>query len=150
MFDTVTLRVTGRAQEVVDAFAEEQINLRPVDGDVVSISLNETTTTQDLQELVDIFARLKKAKTVKVKLGSQGKLDAPRENPEFMQQRVFNTYRSETQMMRYIHQLVDKDVGLTKSMIPLGSCTMKLNAAIEMIPVSWPQFSEMHPFAPQS
>ena len=150
MFDTVTLRVTGRAQEVVDAFAEEQINLRPVDGDVVSISLNETTTTQDLQELVDIFARLKKAKTVKVKLDSQGKLDAPRENPEFMQQRVFNTYRSETQMMRYIHQLVDKDVGLTKSMIPLGSCTMKLNAAIEMIPVSWPQFSEMHPFAPQS
>ena len=67
-----------------------------------------------------------------------------------MQQEVFNHHKSETQMMRYIQKLADKDVGLTKSMISLGSCTMKLNAAVEMIPVSWPEFGNIHPFAPSN
>ncbi len=129
---------------------ERQINLRYLDDKTIGISIDETTTLFDLNQLIEVFSYANK-KPVK----SVDSLDVlivlshffTRKN-EILKHPLFKLYRSETEMMRYIKKLERKDFSLTHSMIPLGSCTMKLNAATELLPLSWPEFGEIHPFAP--
>ena len=156
-FDTLRLESTSGAEAVRRAAVEAGMNFRFIDERAVGISLNETVTTGDVQDIVNVFAKaLGKPGPKGPGLSSlQGDtvrrvlLDPPLgRTSAFMTHPVFNTHRSETQMMRYIRSLERKDVGLDTSMIPLGSCTMKLNAATEMLPVTWEHFSRIHPFAP--
>jgi glycine dehydrogenase len=153
-----TLWVEGADGPAVRLAAEKRgINLRYT-GDGIGIALDETVTDRDAQEVVDAFAEAMGAVTAGPEksapaLGpatvSAGTAAATlQRTSDYLTHPVFNSHHSETQMMRYIKSLERKDVGLDTSMIPLGSCTMKLNAASEMIPVSWPEFGGMHPFAP--
>ncbi len=151
-FDTLRIVPTGKiTQDSIRKLAlEKEINLwYPNDGSI-GISIDETTSLDDIRELLGIFAKAA-GKTV----GNIENLpDALQFDPEFVRKSdfltsdVFSKYRSETEMMRYIKKLEKKDISLTDSMISLGSCTMKLNAAIEMLPLSWPEFGEIHPFVP--
>jgi glycine dehydrogenase len=129
------------------------INLRYA-GDAVGISLDETTTVDDVRDIVRVFASVKgKDGSAVIRPDAPFQLKAPaalRRTSAYLTHPVFNSHHSETKMMRYIRSLERKDVGLDTSMIPLGSCTMKLNAASEMLPVTWSHFSRMHPFAPAS
>ncbi|RPK65883.1 Glycine dehydrogenase (decarboxylating) [Streptomyces sp. ADI96-15] len=146
-FDTVTARVPGRAAEVASAARERGINLRQVDADHVSVACDETTTRARLAAVWEAFG-----------LGADiEELDAsaPDALPEallredtYLTHPVFHQYRSETAMLRYLKRLADRDYALDRGMIPLGSCTMKLNATTEMEPVTWPEFGALHPFAP--
>ena len=143
-----TLRIEGADANAVRAAAESAgLNLRYT-ADGIGISLDETTTRQDLADIVRALTGREQSAPA---LAPEFSLKAPRSltrTSPYLTHPVFSTHRSETQMMRYIRRLERKDVGLDTSMIPLGSCTMKLNAASEMIPVTWPEFSRMHPFAP--
>jgi glycine dehydrogenase len=129
------------------------INLRYA-GDAIGISLDETTTVDDVRDLIRVFASVKgKDGSAVIRTDAPFQLKAPaalRRTTAYLTHAVFNSHHSETKMMRYIRSLERKDVGLDTSMIPLGSCTMKLNAASEMLPVTWSHFSRMHPFAPAS
>jgi glycine dehydrogenase len=141
-FDTVQLRVPGRAAAVVAAALDEGFNLRLVDADTIGIACDETTTEEHVDALravldVDASAPL-----------AGGIPDALRRDDQFLTHPVFHQHHSETAMLRYLRKLADKDVALDRSMIPLGSCTMKLNATTEMEPVTWPGFAGVHPFAP--
>ena len=129
---------------------ERQMNFRYFDDKTIGISVDETTNLDDLNMLVEVFsyANKKPVKRVESLEGSQGFSDVFARKTEFLTHELFNLYRSETEMMRYIKKLERKDISLTHSMIPLGSCTMKLNAATELLPLSWPEFGEIHPFAP--
>jgi len=153
-FDTLRLDVPSGADAVRRRAVEAGINFRYIDDKTIGISLNETVTTADVEDIVTVFAEAagKPAPEVEWVPGGRVLLDPPmavlRTTP-FMTHPVFNTHRSETQMMRYIRALERKDIGLDTSMIPLGSCTMKLNAATEMLPVTWDHFSRIHPFAPE-
>lgn len=128
-----------------------QINFRVFDHSCVGISLDETTSIQDIRDLLDVFA-LGMSLPFEVEgliLRAQSAIpESLRRKSSYLTHPVFNTYHSETEMLRYIHKLQEKDLSLTTSMIPLGSCTMKLNATVEMLPVTWPEFSQLHPFAP--
>ncbi len=164
-FDTLTVEVPGRANEVASNAARLGINLRLVDADTVGISVDETT---DEQTLATLLAAVKTTSATSATSGNAGTAantastladigTAGRGIPaelerttEFLSHPVFNSYHSETEMMRYLRRLADKDLALDRTMIPLGSCTMKLNAASEMTPISWPQFADVHPFAPAS
>src|SRR5688500_6515192 len=151
-FDTVRIEVgTGLAASFVGRARAQKINVRQISDDAVSVALDETVTRADLRDLLSAFAG--------------GKRDAPaldalledvderyderfaRTSP-FLTHPVFNTHHSETEMLRYMRRLEARDLSLTHSMIPLGSCTMKLNATAEMYPVTWPEFGKPHPFAP--
>ncbi|MGZ4663238.1 MAG: aminomethyl-transferring glycine dehydrogenase subunit GcvPB, partial [Arthrobacter sp.] len=147
-FDTLTVRVPGRAAAIVAAAEARGINLRPVDADTVGISLDETTTPAIVAEVADVFG----ATVAGIRGEGQGfGLEAAVErSTDYLQHPVFNTYRSETQLLRYIRKLSDRDLALDRTMIPLGSCTMKLNATAEMEAISWPEFASIHPFAPDS
>ncbi|WP_326584212.1 aminomethyl-transferring glycine dehydrogenase [Streptomyces sp. NBC_00481] len=146
-FDTLTVRVPGRAGEVVAAAREHGVNLHLVDADLVSISCDETTTRAQLGAVWTAF-------------GVEGDVEALDDAaadtlPEallraddYLTHPVFHEYRSETAMLRYLRRLADRDYALDRGMIPLGSCTMKLNATTEMEPVTWPEFGQLHPFAP--
>ena len=133
------------------------MNLRRIDDSLVSISFNETTSLVDLDEMIEIFSDLKTTPTshgflTEAFYNNRKFSELPQElkrASSFMQQSQFTEITSETQMMRYIQRLADKDIGLTNSMIPLGSCTLKLNSAIAMIPITWAGFAGIHPFAPQ-
>lgn len=142
-FDTVQAVVPGRAAEVVEAARRSGINLRLVDADTVGISTDERTTAADVTAVLEAFG----ASDVGAKDGSRLPRELMRTSP-FLAHPIFNDYRSETEMMRYLRRLADKDLALDRTMIPLGSCTMKLNAATEMIPITWAGFSGIHPFAP--
>ena len=107
----------------------------------MGVSLDETTTTEDLATLANIFG-------VEPVSGASGIPENLLRQIDYLSHPLFQDYRTETEMLRYLKRLENKDISLTRSMIPLGSCTMKLNAAAEMIPVSWPEFARMHPFAP--
>ena len=152
-FDTLRLEVPGRAEAIRRQALEVGINFRYDDADTVVLSLNETVTTADVQEIVGVFSAALERPAPRVDWSA---VDAEaavtsaefRRTTPFLTHPVFNTHRSETQMMRYIRALERRDVGLDTSMIPLGSCTMKLNAATEMRPVTWESFSRIHPFAP--
>ena len=146
-----TLRIEGADVAKVRQAAEARgINFRYV-GDAIGISLDETITADDVAVRSSQWYRVassgRRAPDVTESSHSASRFAG---RAPFLTHPVFNTHHSETQMMRYIKSLERKDVGLDTSMIPLGSCTMKLNAASEMIPVSWPEFSRMHPFAPAS
>jgi glycine dehydrogenase len=151
-FDTVSVEVGHDAvTDIIAAARAKKINLRASGNTRVIVALDETTTPADVNELLEIFAAGKgTAPTVD---SLQGKVDAryderfARTSP-FLTHSTFNSYHSETEMLRYLHRLESKDLSLTTSMIPLGSCTMKLNATAEMYPVTWPEFGKMHPFAP--
>ncbi len=154
-----TLHVRGVDAAGVRRGAEAAgLNFRYLADGAVGISVDETTTPADLAEIVRVFRQVAGGPPAAVSpaLRPGGATDAEhvpsalRRSTPFLTHPVFNTHHSETQMMRYIKSLERKDVGLDTSMIALGSCTMKLNAASEMIPVSWPEFSKMHPFAPPS
>ncbi len=151
-FDTLTIRTKGPSQEVMRRAEARQVNLRQVSDHEISISLDEAASIGDVERLLEIIH----GQPAPVNLESlasraAGRLPAPfqRTSP-YLQHAVFNTHHSETEMLRYLHHLQGKDLSLTHSMIPLGSCTMKLNATSEMFPVSWPEFARLHPFVPSS
>nr|MDJ0724710.1 aminomethyl-transferring glycine dehydrogenase [Prochloraceae cyanobacterium] len=152
-FDTLKLKIE-RSQEIKNKAESKKINLRWFDNNTVGISLDETTTVQDLFDLWSIFAKDNNLPFENIEeLAKTAKLDydAPfNRTSKYLRDRVFNCYHSETELLRYLQQLQNKDLSLTTSMIPLGSCTMKLNAAAEMLPISWPEFNKIHPFAPRS
>ncbi|MFO8000387.1 MAG: aminomethyl-transferring glycine dehydrogenase [Marinilabilia sp.] len=130
---------------------DKKINLRYFDDDTkIGISLDETTSESDVQDLVDILTGMVDETSVNLEDYSPGWAipDELMRRSEFMKQGVFNSYRSETEMMRYIKRLEQKDISLAHSMISLGSCTMKLNAATELFTLTWPEFASIHPFAP--
>jgi glycine dehydrogenase len=149
-FDTVCVRVSDAAR-VHQAAEAQRINFRALDDQTIGISLDETTTEEDLFDILHIFGRGKELgyglAELATELSPTCSTALPRTS-KFLTHPVFNRYHSETEMLRYIKRLESRDLSLTTSMIPLGSCTMKLNAAAEMFPVSWPEFSRLHPFVP--
>ena len=145
-FDTLTVSAAGRAEAILAAALEEGINLRLVDADTVGITLDETTDIADLERVVRAFgATLAPAVTDPAVTGLP---EALRRSTPYLAHPIFHDYRSETEMLRYLRRLSDKDLALDRTMIPLGSCTMKLNATTEMEPITWPGFAGIHPFAP--
>lgn len=150
-FDTVKVKVQPDIRAKIEQLADKKhINFRSIDTDHLGIALDETTTKNDVDTIVAIFAQVLE-KPLPESTFSDAALNAPVSlirTSDYLQHPVFNSYHSETRMMRYIKSLEEKDLSLTKSMIPLGSCTMKLNPATAMLPVSWPEFAGLHPFAP--
>ena len=144
-FDTVTIHTESETQEVFLTAQDQLINLRMLDANHISISLDETTTDQEIEKIIKLFKELSKKE--KVVLSFELPIDIMRSS-EYLTHPVFHLYRTETEMLRYIRKLCDKDIALDRAMIPLGSCTMKLNATSEMIPVGWEEFSNIHPYAP--
>ena len=149
-FDTLRVDLgTQSVKAILEACQGRNINLRIFDATSVGISLDETTTPEDLIDLWQIFAGTDNLPFSIEELSPSSHLPLPRTST-YLTHPVFNRYHSETELLRYLHQLETKDLSLTTSMIPLGSCTMKLNATAEMIPVSWEEFGKIHPFAPPS
>ncbi|MBL8312556.1 MAG: aminomethyl-transferring glycine dehydrogenase [Rubrivivax sp.] len=150
-FDTVSLKTGARTEALMARAVSLGANLRRAWGDYVCVSLDETTTREDLALLWQIFATDGQTLPTVQALSAQADLipAALRRSSAFLSHPVFNRCHSETEMLRYIRSLSDKDLALDRSMIPLGSCTMKLNATSEMIPITWPEFADVHPFAPQ-
>jgi glycine dehydrogenase len=140
-FDTITVEVAGKAVEIAAQAEKSGRMIRLIDKDRIGVTFDETSTETDLEALVALFG----AKTAAS--GDRHLPGKPR-GRDFLTQPVFHENRSETEMMRFMRRLADKDLALDRAMIPLGSCTMKLNAAAEMMPVSWPNVANMHPFAP--
>jgi glycine dehydrogenase len=141
-FDTVFVK-TKDAKSFLQKAASHQINFREIDDSTIAISLDETTNLEDLQKLLSIFSVASVPSVVNSSVPSSLSRTTP-----FLQHPIFNIHHSETELLRYIKLLESRDLSLAHSMIPLGSCTMKLNATAEMFPVSWPEFSNIHPFAP--
>jgi len=161
LFDTVGVRVgPGQAPEIAAWAAENKgINLRVRDGNRLGVTVDETVEKADLEAIMAIFEHFSPRKDVSTvdQIASSLQLsafeltgvpEALKRTTSYLDHPVFNTHHSETELLRYINHLQSKDLSLTHSMIPLGSCTMKLNASTEMIPVSWPEFSSIHPFVP--
>ncbi|PMM09090.1 glycine dehydrogenase (aminomethyl-transferring) [Vibrio breoganii] len=149
-FDTITINTGDRTEALYGAAQRDNINLRKLDGKL-GVSFDETTTTADIVALFSVFQVTESIEALSAEVAKNEFAAIPencRRESEFLTHPVFNTHHSETQMMRYLKQLENKDFSLTHGMIPLGSCTMKLNAAAEMIPVTWPEFGAIHPFAP--
>ena len=144
-FDTVTIHTESETQEIFSTAQDQLMNLRMLDANHISISLDETTTDQEIENITKLFKDLSKKE--KVVLSFELPIDIIRSS-EYLTHPVFHLYRTETEMLRYIRKLCDKDIALDRAMIPLGSCTMKLNATSEMIPVGWEEFSNIHPYAP--
>ena len=143
-FDTVVVEAAGRADELVAKALEAGVNIRRFDENRIGISVGESHGEELLKGLVEALG------------GTLGEADAQYDLPaellrtdDYMQHPIFHKYRSETEMMRYLRHLADKDLALDRTMIPLGSCTMKLNAAAEMEPISWPEFANIHPLVPE-
>ena len=149
-FDTIKVELGKKSlTEILLASQTKEINLRVINDQIVGISLDETTTIQDVIDLWEIFAESELNFTVEDVLNPSENLTAFTRKSAYLTHPVFNSYHSETELLRYIHRLETKDLSLNTSMIPLGSCTMKLNATAEMIPVTWPEFGKLHPFAPK-
>ena len=141
IFDTVLIP-TPKAKSIYEAAEKAGFNLRLVDEQHLAVSFDEQSTTKDLESLVQIFQS---------KMSTESKIFSKMARvSDFLTHPIFNTYHSETSMLRYIRALSDRDLALDRTMIPLGSCTMKLNATSEMIPITWPEFNSIHPFAPVS
>ncbi|MEZ0391221.1 MAG: aminomethyl-transferring glycine dehydrogenase [Pseudobdellovibrionaceae bacterium] len=151
-FDTVKVS-TPKADEVLKAALTLGMNFRKLNDSTITVSLNETASLKDVEDVLKAF-NLGNTLSFSVKdLAHQQKLNWPAtvtRKSSYLAHQVFNTHHSETELLRYIHALQNKDVTLTHSMIPLGSCTMKLNATTELVPVSWPEIGKLHPFAPLS
>ncbi|MBI2714493.1 MAG: aminomethyl-transferring glycine dehydrogenase [Rhizobiales bacterium] len=156
-FDTITVDVGARRQEVLDRARDSGINLRDIPShhgtSCVGISCDETTTRDTIEKVWCAFGDSPEtAARRSVELaGARGDIATDlRRSSEFLTHPVFHQYRSETELLRYMRRLADRDLALDRSMIPLGSCTMKLNATAEMMPLTWPEFANLHPFAPVS
>jgi glycine dehydrogenase len=149
-FDTLTVNTGGKTDGILAAAVAASMNLRRASLESVSISLDETTTRADLQALLAVFSAGKAvADFGAFEKGVASLIPAELQRTSaYLTHPVFNRYHSETEMLRYLRGLSDKDLALDRSMIPLGSCTMKLNATSEMIPITWPEFANIHPFAP--
>jgi glycine dehydrogenase len=151
-FDTVHARVPGRAAQVVAAAAERRVNLRLVDADTVGVACDETTTLEILRTVAEAFGVPADSTDEGRAALTDGGADALpaelRRRTPFLTHPVFSAHRSETALLRYLRSLSDKDLALDRTMIPLGSCTMKLNSAVEMAAITWPEFAQLHPFAP--
>ncbi|MGD0743968.1 MAG: aminomethyl-transferring glycine dehydrogenase [Verrucomicrobiota bacterium] len=145
-FDTLAV-ICNSVAEISKIAEAHQINFRVVDEKTIGISLNETTNADDIAEILQIFNG-DKAVNFSVSDLKPKTVDSGLRTSDFLKHKVFNSYHSETEMLRYLKRLESRDLSLTASMIPLGSCTMKLNAAAEMFPISWPEFAKIHPFAP--
>jgi glycine dehydrogenase len=151
-FDTLRIEATAPQLKALLAAAEaRQMNFRRIDERTLGISLDETCSREDVENIVSVFLG-GRAPHVRIdELGEAAALPpALVRKSDYLQHPVFNTHHSETEMLRYMRLLESRDLSLTRSMIPLGSCTMKLNATAEMLPVTWPQFGRIHPFAPKS
>lgn len=144
-FDTVCIQTKGSTQAIYQAAQAKEINIRCVDADFIVISLDETTTSDEIETLIGLFAGSQHSDQSHRELGIPSALSR---TSSYLIHPVFHLYRTETEMLRYIRKLCDKDIALDRAMIPLGSCTMKLNATSEMIPVGWEEFSNIHPYAP--
>ncbi|MBR23976.1 MAG: glycine dehydrogenase (aminomethyl-transferring) [Rubrivirga sp.] len=142
IFDTVALQVPGAAQKFADQARTAGINVRVVDADTVSVTIDETTSQDEAQALAEEWGFDLADVADGDRMGELGREE------ELLPYPVFHRHRSETALMRYMRSLADKDLALDRTMIPLGSCTMKLNAAAEMAPITWPEFANAHPFAP--
>ena len=156
-FDTITLSLGEKQNSIYESALKQGINLRKIGNEKLGINLDEVSTVEDITTLLQVFA-------VKNELPSIDELDSQfiegkstsgipkilQRTSAFLTHPVFHQYHSETAMLRYLRYLQDKDIALDRAMIPLGSCTMKLNATAEMIPLSWPEFANMHPFAPSN
>jgi glycine dehydrogenase len=148
-FDTVAVKVSPeQGNALIAAALQEKINLRRFSSECVVISLDETTTTADVDKLVQIFTPHRQAANLHKAVPSLGIPASLMRQSSFLNQSVFNRYHSETEMMRYLKRLENRDFSLTTTMIPLGSCTMKLNSVSELEPITWPQFNSLHPFVP--
>lgn len=150
-FDTIRVRTGSKGKKIVDAAVDRGINLRHFEDGDIGISLDETVSAEDIAQILSAFAG-SQVEELEVDEGALGEAaqfaEQFRRTSEFMTHPVFSKHHSETEMLRYIQRLEAKDLSLTESMIPLGSCTMKLNAATEMFPITWPEFCKLHPFAP--
>ncbi|MCV6615981.1 MAG: aminomethyl-transferring glycine dehydrogenase, partial [Cellvibrionaceae bacterium] len=148
-FDTLALE-SSEAAAIIERAQAAEINLRQLSDSHITISLNETTTLDDVAELLQVISgQAIDAAAIEAELGEPTGIPAALKRDEaILTHPVFNRYHSETEMLRYLKRLESKDIALNHSMIPLGSCTMKLNATAEMIPVTWPEFGRIHPFAP--
>ena len=145
-FDTVRATVPGRADQIIAAAADAGINLRRVDADTVSVSTDETTTPAHVAAVIEAFGAEAGAAA---EPGDLGFPESLARTSAFLTHPIFTTIHSETQMLRYLRRLADRDLALDRTMIPLGSCTMKLNATAEMEAISWPEFAGIHPYAPE-
>jgi glycine dehydrogenase len=152
-FDTVTINTGAQTNAIIERARAARINLREVDDQHVSVALDETTNAAAVEALWSVFA-LDQSIDFSAQQISQTLSavlpEALQRQDNVLSHEVFNRYHSETEMMRYLRRLADKDIALDRAMIPLGSCTMKLNATSEMIPITWPEFASLHPFAPLS
>jgi glycine dehydrogenase len=151
-FDTLRIAADSpKSQDLLKRARERGMNLRAIGDSTIGVSLNETTTTKDLDDLFQVFALEHSLPFTLEELVDSTSPSYPEplsRRSGFLSHPVFNRYHSETELMRYIHRLESRDLALNTSMIPLGSCTMKLNAAVEMAPITWPEFTRIHPFAP--
>ena len=156
VFDTLRVELGSRpAAEVLSEAEARHVNLRPLDDHAVGISLDEATTAREVETLLEIFARIGGAVSITPldELTADLEVELPvghRRTSEFLTHPVFHRYRTEHEMLRYLNRLERRDLSLTTSMISLGSCTMKLNATTEMVPITWPEFGHLHPFAPDT
>jgi len=152
-FDTVAVRIDGGAaarDAIVDAALDRGMNLRVAGEDAIIVAFDETTSEQDVGDLLDAFAAGRSLDVAALLATAPADVDTTfRRTTAFLEHPVFHRYRSETEMLRYIQRLESRDLSLTTSMISLGSCTMKLNAAAEMLPITWPGFGRIHPFVPR-
>ena len=144
-FDTISIHTKSQTQEIFSAAHDQLMNIRVLDEDHISISLDETTTNQEVNKIVKFFKPIERKEKVILSFDLPVNLQR---SSKYLTHPVFHMYRTETEMLRYIRKLSDKDIALDRAMIPLGSCTMKLNATSEMIPVGWEEFSNIHPYAP--
>ncbi|MGK7936051.1 MAG: aminomethyl-transferring glycine dehydrogenase [Xenococcaceae cyanobacterium] len=156
-FDTLRIETGDLTEAIIQAATKVGINLRLLDKDAIGISLDETTTEQDVVDLWQIFAVVEGQENLPrledIQQNSARFASIPPtllRTSSYLTEPVFDRYHSETELLRYLHQLETKDLSLTTSMIPLGSCTMKLNATAEMLPVTWQEFGNIHPFVPLS
>ncbi|MEP4148328.1 MAG: aminomethyl-transferring glycine dehydrogenase [Halioglobus sp.] len=151
-FDTVSFAVGDEQQAIIDRALAAGANLRLLTQGRLGVSLDETTSANDVETLWRIFSGQDNIPSVEaLDAGSEDRSGIPEElrrEMDYLQHPLFNDYHSETEMLRYMRYLEDKDIALNRAMIPLGSCTMKLNATTEMLPVTWPEFASLHPFAP--
>src|SRR3984957_6300753 len=149
-FDTIKVHLGAAAEKILAEAAKQKVNFRLDPDGWIGISLDETVSAADLQALAKLFDSEQRLSWDQFSESEVEEIpEVFQRQSAFLQQKVFNSYHTETELMRYLKRLENRDLSLTTSMIPLGSCTMKLNAAVEMLPVTWPGFGQIHPFAPR-
>ena len=147
-FDTICIE-TNNSSKLISKAIDKEVNLREISENLITISLDETTTESDVLELANLFNLEGTAITTPDSIGKFTLAKTSQRKSNYLTNSVFNSNHSETELLRYINKLQNRDLSLTTSMIPLGSCTMKLNSTTEMMPITWPSFSDIHPFTPE-